>query len=276
MEYKRIRKIFYLIGLKPDKTASLYPITFKNKRFTKLLKQVIFDHTTYCIFRFIIKQYIDSSEKTAQNVNLKHVSRRPDMKRNSILLNPAGSVVLALFSIMLFLTAGSPAQNACGNIFPVIKEIRPYKNNIPCLSAFNDDLNLQVKKKESLFYPIIEKASHKHDVDPALIKAIIMAESRYNPTATSKKGAIGLMQIMPHTASAFSAEDMYDPVHNINVGVEYLKRLLNQFEGNLELALAAYNAGPGKVKKYKGVPPYAATIFYINKVFEYYRYYLNA
>jgi soluble lytic murein transglycosylase-like protein len=69
---------------------------------------------------------------------------------------------------------------------------------------------------------------------------------------------------------------MYNPVHNINVGVEYFKYLLNNFEGNVELALAAYNAGPRKVREYQGVPPFKATIYYIKKVFEYYRYYLNA
>jgi len=199
------------------------------------------------------------------------------MNNESISLNPPGSFVCVIsFMILAFSIICLPAKDIIDNISPVIKGPRPYKTNLDGLAYLNDGGNRRISKKESSFYPIIIKAADKHDVDPALIKAIIKAESRYNPMATSKKGAIGLMQIMPRTALAFSTEDMYDPVYNINVGVEYLKNLLDQFEGNLELALAAYNAGPGKVLEYQGVPPYEATIYYVNKVFEYYRYYLDA
>jgi len=149
------------------------------------------------------------------------------MNKKSILLNPAGSIVSVVSSmIMFFLIFGAPANDASGNIYYVIKGPRPYNANIAGLNHLNDNPKCRGGKKESLFYPIINKAADKHDVDPALIKAIIKAESRYNPVATSEKGAIGLMQIMPYTASGFSTEDMYDPVHNIDAGVEYLKNLL--------------------------------------------------
>jgi soluble lytic murein transglycosylase-like protein len=131
------------------------------------------------------------------------------------------------------------------------------------------------RKRERHFHPIILAASNKHRVDPALVKAIIMAESSYNPTAISKKGAVGLMQLMPITADAMGVEDSLDPEHNINGGVRYLKHLLNIFSGDLTLAIAAYNAGITTVKKYQGVPPFKATQYYVKKVFEYYQQYKN-
>ena len=100
-----------------------------------------------------------------------------------------------------------------------------------------------------------------------------MAESGYDPAAISKKGAMGLMQLMPATAVAMGVEDFFDPEHNVNAGVKYLKKLLDQFDGDLLLAVAAYNAGSMKVRKYQGIPPYKATRIYVKKVFEYYKHY---
>ncbi|MCJ7774051.1 MAG: lytic transglycosylase domain-containing protein [Desulfobacterales bacterium] len=126
---------------------------------------------------------------------------------------------------------------------------------------------------DRLFDPIIFQAANRHDVEPALVKAIIMAESGYNSKAISNKGARGLMQLMPATAEMLGVEDYYHPEDNINAGVKYFKQLLDQFDGNVKLALAAYNAGSGSVREYKGVPPYKATQVYIKKVFEYYHFY---
>ena len=129
------------------------------------------------------------------------------------------------------------------------------------------------KKKDELFHPIIKEAAFHHEVDPALVKAIIMAESSYNPRAISKKGAKGLMQLMPLTAEIYGVEDAFDPTNNIHAGVAYFRTLLNQFDGDEELALAAYNAGSKRVRQYKGVPPFEATQLYIEKVFAYYETY---
>jgi len=126
---------------------------------------------------------------------------------------------------------------------------------------------------DRLFDPIIFQAASRHHVEPALVKAIIMAESGYNSKATSNKGARGLMQLMPATAEMLGVEDYYHPEDNINAGVKYFKQLLNQFDDDVELALAAYNAGSGRVREYQGVPPYKATQEYIKKVFEYYEFY---
>ena len=128
-------------------------------------------------------------------------------------------------------------------------------------------------KKERLFHPIILQAASRHEIDPALVKAIIMAESGYNPNAISKKGAKGLMQLMPSTAEALGVEDVFNPEQNISGGVRYFKQLVNRFDGDVKLALAAYNAGSQKVRHYQGIPPYKTTHYYIEKVFEYYELY---
>jgi soluble lytic murein transglycosylase-like protein len=132
-----------------------------------------------------------------------------------------------------------------------------------------------VKKSERLYHPIILQAANRYQVDPAIVKAIIMAESSYNPKAVSKRGAKGLMQLMPKTAEEMGVEDIFNPEHNINGGVRYYKKLLKQFKGDIKLALAAYNAGMRTVKEHNGVPPYKSTRYYIKKVFEYYQHYKN-
>ncbi|MCP4372663.1 MAG: lytic transglycosylase domain-containing protein [Deltaproteobacteria bacterium] len=126
---------------------------------------------------------------------------------------------------------------------------------------------------ERLFQPIVVKAANRHNVDPAMVMAIIMAESSYNPKAISKKGAKGLMQLMPTTAKSLGVKDSFNPEHNINAGVRYFKKLLNQFDGDVELALAAYNAGSRKVREHRGIPPFGATKYYVKKVIKYYKYY---
>ena len=123
------------------------------------------------------------------------------------------------------------------------------------------------------FEHIINRAASTHKVDPDLIKAIIMAESRYNPKAVSKRGAKGLMQLMPITAKSLGVEDSFDPEENINGGVMYFRKLLDRFDGNVKFALAAYNAGSRYVRKYGGVPPFRQTQTYIHKVFKYHRQY---
>ena len=144
----------------------------------------------------------------------------------------------------------------------------------PPISALESiSLSVHIKKVENLLHPIILQASNRYQVDSALVKAIILAESNYNPKAISKRGAKGLMQLMPNTAEALGVGDSFNPEHNINAGVRYFKELMNQFNGDVKLALAAYNAGSGKVRKYQGVPPFKATQYYIKKVFEYHQYY---
>jgi soluble lytic murein transglycosylase-like protein len=113
---------------------------------------------------------------------------------------------------------------------------------------------------------IIIEASKTFDVDAALVSAVIKAESDYNPKIVSHKGARGLMQLMPATAKRFGVANSFDPRENIHGGTRYLRWLLNKFEGNADLAVAAYNAGEGNVMKYDGVPPFRETVNYINRI----------
>jgi soluble lytic murein transglycosylase-like protein len=110
-----------------------------------------------------------------------------------------------------------------------------------------------------------DRAADKYGLPRWLVRSVMSAESGYRPRAISPKGAIGLMQLMPATAQQLGA-DATDPVQNVDAGARYLRDLLTQYDGKLWHALAAYNAGPGAVEKYKGVPPYAETIRYINRI----------
>lgn len=122
------------------------------------------------------------------------------------------------------------------------------------------------------FSSLIESASKTHGVDSALVHAVITAESGYNPGATSKAGARGLMQLMPGTAARYGVRDIADPRENINGGVRYLRDLITMFNGNLELAVAAYNAGENAVIRHGNrIPPYAETVHYVPKVLGFYR-----
>jgi soluble lytic murein transglycosylase-like protein len=116
------------------------------------------------------------------------------------------------------------------------------------------------------FTDFIDSASRTHAVDPALVRAVIHAESNFNPLARSHKGASGLMQLMPGTAQDLGVREVFTPSHNIDGGVQYLARLSKRFNGNIDLVLAAYNAGPEAVAKYSGVPPYKETLVYVERV----------
>lgn len=113
---------------------------------------------------------------------------------------------------------------------------------------------------------IIYRAGEREGVDPRFIHAVIQQESRYQTRAISHAGAQGLMQLMPATAKRFGCDDVNDPESNIKAGTKYLSWLLKRFEGNVELALAGYNAGEGAVDKYKGIPPYKETQNYVVKI----------
>ena len=120
------------------------------------------------------------------------------------------------------------------------------------------------------YEPIINAASKRHGISAHLLNAIIKVESDYNPKAVSRKGAKGLMQIMPETMKALNIANVFDPWENIMGGARYFKQLFNRYEGKLPLALAAYNAGPGVVDRFGSIPPFRETEAYVEKVIRYY------
>lgn len=121
----------------------------------------------------------------------------------------------------------------------------------------------------SAYDGIISKTANQHRVNRALVKAIIHAESGFNPYATSRKGARGLMQLLPSTAAMYGVSKLYDPVQNIKAGVQHLKYLLKKYRNNSRLAVAAYNAGETAVRRYSGIPPFKETRTYVTRVLYY-------
>lgn len=139
---------------------------------------------------------------------------------------------------------------------------KAFSANYGSKSLSNDELD-----------PIIEKYAAKNNLDSAFVKALIKQESGFQPTVKSHCGAMGLMQLMPSTAASMGVDNAFDPEQNIEGGTKYLKGLMDRYQGNKELALAAYNAGSGAVQKYGGIPPYAETQNYVKNVLKNYQNY---
>ena len=148
---------------------------------------------------------------------------------------------------------------------PVHAGVAPHK--VSYLQKIEDSSS---SRNGETFHAAVDERAKLHNIDPKLVKAVIRAESNWNPYAVSPKGALGLMQLMPSTAALLGVADPFDPFENIDGGVRYLKYMIERFNGNLTLALAAYNAGPKLVEKKGMVPSIPETVAYVKRVMEYY------
>ncbi|MHB8769717.1 MAG: transglycosylase SLT domain-containing protein [Syntrophales bacterium] len=154
----------------------------------------------------------------------------------------------------------------------------PTDTNLPYVLVMREKrVIIELKGDTKNYEDLIVKASDRYRIDPALVKAVIKAESNFNHRAVSPVGAQGLMQLMPATAAMLRVEDSFHPENNIDGGVRYLRYLMDLFNGNLSLALAAYNAGENTVIRYNNrIPPYRETQTYVRRVLSYYDKYSSA
>ena len=152
---------------------------------------------------------------------------------------------------------------------PTDRRFRIFMRDLKKDKQLRTKLQLAGSVNPAEYDQIISSCATKYGVNPSLIKAVIHAESGYNPNAVSSKGASGLMQLMPGTARTLKVNNSFDPKDNVEGGVKYLRFLLDTFRGDVSLAVAAYNAGLNKVARYGGIPPYNETRTYVNRVLYY-------
>ncbi|PNV86466.1 MAG: lytic transglycosylase [Desulfobacteraceae bacterium] len=175
--------------------------------------------------------------------------------------------------LLLLVLLGAIVKPALADIYRYVDEDGViHFSNVPTHYRFRlyiSETKLDYRAYFDRYDRIITRAARKHGVDNTLVKAVIRAESDFDRNAVSKKGAQGLMQLMPETAKDLAVKDSFDPHENINAGVRYLKRQLNNFENNVPLALAAYNAGENAVRRYGRIPPYKETRTFVDRVLRY-------
>lgn len=190
------------------------------------------------------------------------------IEMNSSLSSAAAT---GLVLVLLFWTSAAraeiyAAERPEGGIFFTDTPVTP-----DCRVIIRDPIPPSPEEKKITWKEAARSEAARKRLDPLLVKAVIQVESGENPAAVSPKGAMGLMQLMPETARAMGVQDPFKPHENVAGGVKYLAAMMDRFGGRLDLALAAYNAGPNAVARYRGIPPYTETRNYVTRVLETYR-----
>ncbi|RZD18625.1 MAG: hypothetical protein EVG15_05360 [Candidatus Acididesulfobacter diazotrophicus] len=262
--------------------ASKFESIFLNMLFDSMAKEnsggTFINHgSAYKIFNSMMYEAIANDESYGRGIGIarmivNYFKENPSLIKNSLNISKLKSEAGELSGSNNFMEAVNTSDKYLGNANVL--------NNYKKLSALNnqDGGNISGDNTSGGYTSIdsLAKAASKiYDLPYNLIKAVIKTESDFNPSAVSPKGAVGLMQVMPETAKELGVSDVLNPVSNVFCGSLYLKKMLNSNNGNIELALAAYNAGQGNVDKYGGIPPFTETENYVKKVLNYYNEYNN-